>query len=230
MIKWRPVSRSCGWTCVCVCRLYMTFDLFGFQFVGELHREFYLHSSLFPSLCFSLVCHSHRPKRRCLRFHYALTQNKRQTVVKISHIPDLFDKSIDIECVWHWITWRDTVDWTSKRMNKCERETDWRKIQYTWNLDRKIFIRFRCVSFSCQCVLSFRARTALFNFFAHGLQSLSLLTAFWRRLLNFVIPYLHNNLNSDHVDRLPMLLWFFFHERSHRDKESIRISITIFHP
>ena len=212
--------------CVCVACTWLLICL-DFNLLGSYTENFiYIHRFFF-SASFSLVCHSRRPKRRCLRFHYALTQNKRQTVVKISHIPDLFDKSIDIECVWHWITWRDTVDWTSKRMRERKR-LEWKKIQYTWNLDRKIFIRFRCVSFSCQCVLSLRARTALFNFFIHGLQSLSLLTAFWRLLLNFVIPYLHNNLNSDHVDRL-LLLWFF-HERSHHDKESIRLSITIFHP
>lgn len=125
MIKWRPVRLSL-WMSVCVSVVHDFWFVWISICWGATSRILStfiaFFSSHFFSASFALVCHSRHPKRRCLRFHYTLTQNKRQTVVKISHIPDLFDKSIDIECVWHRITWRDTVDWTSKRMENERRK------------------------------------------------------------------------------------------------------------
>lgn len=106
-----------------VCRLYMTFDLFGFQFVGGYKS---ILSAFIVFILFLLLCIIEAVVlNRCLCIHYdALT---RAAVAKNSRIPDLFDKSIDIE-------WR--------MANKTEFERKKKPTDTTQNLNRKIFIRF----------------------------------------------------------------------------------------
>lgn len=160
---------------------YMTFDLFGFQFVGEPTQVFYRSHVFFSCLQLllpSLVLSFTPSKKRVVSvsivlpreyIHYPLSLLRSCSV--FSHVRERLVRQV----YWYWMrvalnhsmcdtvgTGRDGMgewmdEWMSKR-EKEEREKSQSNHHLTaapfsqciWNLDRKIFIRFLCVSVSCQ--------------------------------------------------------------------------------